>query len=182
MANPEHVAELTPLDRWTVGLYRGGLCVGAFGLAALAGTFGAELDPVWARWAVLAAVGLIAADLHLYDPTIRWIIGAAGWTGAVLTAIPLHGGVAGWVHDAGLGFLFVVFSAVALKERMCFRLPVVVLVPPLLAGALVPMRVGFAPLAAGPLALAAAVFALLAVAKLRMPVHYDIGDKSRYQV
>ena len=30
--------------------------------------------------------------------------------------------------------------------------------------------------------LAAAVLALLALAKLGMPLHYDIGDKERYEV
>ncbi|MEQ1507408.1 MAG: DUF2301 domain-containing membrane protein, partial [Myxococcota bacterium] len=137
-----------------------------------------------ARWLVFAAVAVIVADLHLYDRAIRWVVAVSGWLGAVLViGAPVVGGEAApWLADAGLGFGFVVLSAVALKERYCFRVPIVVAVPPLLAGSLIPLRLGADAVAAAPLVGGAAVLAILAVAKLRMPLHYDIGDKSHYQV
>ena len=37
-------------------------------------------------------------------------------------------------------------------------------------------------LAAGLFALASGVITMLAVAKVRMPLHFDIGDRSHYQI
>jgi uncharacterized integral membrane protein len=184
MADPHHVEPLDSFDRFTVGAYRTGLVLGALAVGALAACWAADRADTPARAATLAAVALIVAHLHLYDRFLRWVIAGSGWLGAVLA----FGGAlcpepwAGWLLDAGLGFQFVVLSAVALKERYCFRLPVVVAIPGLLAISLLPMRAGLALPTAALLAGAAIVLALLAVAKLRMPLHYDIGDKRRYQV
>lgn len=184
MADPQHVEALDAFDRLTVAAYRFGLVLAALGVGGFAAAQlrGTE-DAGW-RWALYAAVGLVVAHLHLYHRGIRWFIGAAGWIGAVLAlAAPVVGGVlAPWLADAGLGFAFVVLSAAALKERYCFRVPIVVLVPPLLAGSLVPLRMAAGGAAGALLAGAAAVLALLALAKLAMPLRYDIGDKRRYQV
>lgn len=183
MADPQHVEALDGLDRLTVRAYRAGIAVVAASVGGLAasGFLGAPDGP--ARLGVLLGVALIVPDLHLYDRTIRWIVHAAGWAGAVLAAAgPVVGGAAGpWLADAGLGFLFVVASAVALKEQYCFRLPLMPLVPAVLATSLLPLRAG-APGAAAPLwAAGTALLTLLAVAKARMPLHFDIGDRSRYQ-
>lgn len=184
MADPHHQEPLDGFDRFTVTAYRAGLTVAAAG----AGWLGAALvrgDPSdLPRWTVFGGVALIVANLHLYHRGIRWFIGAAGWIGALLA---LGAGLAPdpwapWIADAGLGFAFVVLSAAALKERYCFRVPVVVLVPPLLAGSLLPLRLGAGGPAGGLQVLAAAVLLLLAGVKWTMPLHYDIGDKSRYQV
>jgi uncharacterized integral membrane protein len=185
VADPHHVEALDGFDRATVSLYRLGLVTAALGTAGLAAALLAapDLAPL-ARVGILLGTALIVADLHLYVRNIRWAISASGWLAAVLLAA---GGVAGptvgpWLADAGLGFAFVVFSAVALKERYCFRLPVVVAVPPTLALSLVPLRLGLEIPAAALLAVGAATLAVLALAKLRMPLHYDIGDKRKYEV
>lgn len=184
MADPHHVAVLDGLDRGTVAAYRLGIGVAAAGVGASAWELGSGGEPVGGRWLTLVGVALIVANLHLYDRTIRWVIGAAGWIGAVLvgSAAVAPARLDPWLVDAGLGFSYVVLSAVALKERYCFRLPIVVAIPPLLAGALVPLRLGAGPAAAAMLGAAAAALAALFVGKLRMPLRYDIGDKSRYQV
>jgi uncharacterized integral membrane protein len=109
------------------------------------------------------------------------VIVASGWAAAVLLFSGLLTGN-GWVGDAGLGFAFVVQSGVALKERFCFRLPFMNAVPWLLALALVPLRLGLDRPAAVLLGGGAALVGLLAVAKARMPLHFDIGDRRRYQV
>lgn len=184
MADPHHVEPLDGFDRLTVRAYRVGiglaaLAVGGLAAAALAGT-GDALP----RWGVVLATAVIVPNLHLYDRAIRWFIAVSGWTGVVVGAagVALGGGGGPWLVDAALGFSFVVFSAVALKEQWCFRLPLMPLVPALLATSLVPLRAG-SPGAAAPLWLgAAALLVLLAVAKARMPLHFDIGDRSRYQV
>lgn len=184
LADPHHVAALDGFDRFTVRAYRAGLAASALAVAGLAaaGFTGAPLTGP--RVAVLVATALVVPNLHLYDRVIRWVIAVAGWLGATLPAVAalLPPGAAPWVADAGLGFSFVVLSAVALKEQWCFRLPLMPLVPALLATSLIPLRAG-SPGAAAPLwAGATALLVLLAAAKARMPLHYDIGDKSRYQV
>ena len=133
---------------------------------------------------MLGSTALAVADLHLYDKRVRWVVGASGWAGAALSFVGLGlGGVAGtWIAHAGLGFLFVALSALALKERFCFRIPGLRAVPLLLAVSLVPLLAGRPAPAAVVLFAAGAVFALLAVAKARMPLHFDVGNKDAYQV
>lgn len=187
MADPHHVPELDAHDRLTVALYRGGLAVAAVGLCALALTHGADLDrwvPV-AELLVLLGTAAAIANMHLYAKTIRWVIGAAGWTGAVLlvtaTALPSPT-AAHWVHHGGLGFVFVALSAFALKEQFCFRIPLLRAVPLFLAVSLLPMLGDRGLATAILLAPAALTYLALAWAKVRMPLHFDVGDKSKYQV
>jgi uncharacterized integral membrane protein len=183
MADPHHVEPLDGFDRLTVGLYRAGLVTSALGVGGLAWALGSgSPDAPW-RWLVYCGVGLVVANLHLYDRAIRWFIGASAWIGALLVLLaPNAPAAAPWLADAGLGFAFVVLSAAALKERYCFRVPLVVVVPIVLATALVPLRLGQVGPAAVLLGAGAAVLGLLAGVKGTMPLHYDIGDKRRYQV
>lgn len=182
MADPHHQEELDAFDRTTVTLYRAGIGVASVGLLVHAGALatGASIP---GRWLVLLGVAAIAADLHLYDKRIRWVFGAAAWVGVVLSAFP---GLDGWpgalVSDAGLGFLYVTLSGVALKEQFCFRLPLMQAVPVLLATSLVPLVLGAALPASALSAGAGVLLGVLAVAKWRMPLHFDIGDRSRYQI
>ncbi len=183
MADPHHVEELDAFDRLTVGLYRAGIAVAALGVLLLAASLasGAALP---GRWLVLAGVAAVAADLHLYDKRIRWAIVAAAWAGAVVATASawLPEPVAWLAADAGLGGLYVTLSGVALKEQFCFRLPLMQAVPVLLAASLLPLVLGLALPAAALTGAAGALLLLLAVQKARMPLHFDIGDRSRYQV
>ncbi|TNE85677.1 MAG: hypothetical protein EP330_24815 [Deltaproteobacteria bacterium] len=183
MADPHHVPELDGFDRGTVGLYRAGLV----GQAVLLVVGGVRIDApeapvIWAAYA--GCVALTALNMHLYMKSFRWVISGAAWLGLVLQVaasaapdVPAH-----WLWHTGLGFLFVASSAWALKERFCFRVPGMRFVPLMLAASLVPIFAG-QPHPFGPLiAIAGLLFAVLAVAKLRMPLHFDVGDKSKYQV
>lgn len=181
MADPHHVEPLDDFDRWTVGAYRLGIVAAGLGLAGMAVQHARGASDAAARVGLMAGLALIGAHLHLYDRKIRWVIVASGWLGALL----LYAGAVsgnGWVADAGLGFVFVTLSGVALKERYCFKLPLVNGVPITLATSLLPLRLGLGPLAAVCLGTGAALVLLLGAAKARMPLHYDIGDRSKYQV
>ncbi len=179
MADPHHVAALDAFDRGSVRTYRAGLTVAAVGLILSAAAELGLFDLVTARWVVLVGAALSIANLHLYVKRIRAVIVLSGWVGASLLLAP-------WplplVKLAGMGFVFVSLSGFAVKEQFCFRIPFLRAVPLLLATALVPMRFGPPPVAAGLLGLAGLLYAILAVAKWRMPLHFDIGDKSRYEV
>ena len=186
MADPHHEEPLDGLDRLTVRLYRTGLSASALGLCSLAAALVSGRTDVAAvaEWTVVAGVAVSVSCMHLYDKRIRWVIGSSAWVGALLlVAAGTRPDVwAWWVHHAGLGFVFVSLSAFALKEQFCFRIPLLRGVPAFLALSLVPMLAGAALPAAVLLGLAGLVTGRLAWAKSRMPLHFDIGDKSAYQV
>lgn len=181
MADPHHVPTLDGLDRFTVRLYRGGLVLASAAVlysgvrAALTHVVTLpDLLPL-----VLVGVMVCVANVHLYDKLFRWVFGALGMTGAVLWALAdLHP----LVGLAGLGFVFAALSAFALKEQFCFRVPGMRLVPLMLALSLIPagmkISIGLAVLWVP----SGVLLCILAGAKLRMPLHFDVGDKSKYQV
>ncbi len=185
MANPEHIPEMDTLDNTSVRLYRIGLTVSALSLLASAGALLAAPDFAPLCWVgVTAGAGLSVANMHLYAKIIRWIIGAAAWTGVVLMLLAAQheAAVAHWVGYAGLGFIFVSLSAFALKEQFCFKIPLLRAVPVFLASSLLPMVLDRGVLAAPLLALAGGVMLVLAYEKAKMPLHFDVGNKSAYQI
>ncbi|MCO4748054.1 MAG: hypothetical protein KC912_24890 [Proteobacteria bacterium] len=183
MADPDHTPVLDRFDRFTVVLYRLGL-VGQAVTLIFAGMYvkTAESELIWAIYA--AFVALAALNMHLYMKTFRWVIHFAAWLALVLQVLApslLHPAPF-WVWHVGLGFLFVASSAWALKERYCFRVPGMRLVPLLLAGSLIPIMTGGREPFGPTISIAGGLFTILAIAKLRMPLHFDVGDKSKYQV
>lgn len=186
MADPHHVPTLDGFDVFTVRLYRVGLVLGAAGLLCLSGSLLAtegRLDP-FAWVLVFLGTATSIANMHLYDKRIRWVIGVAGWLGGVgmLLAPALPDGLAPWIFHAGVGFVFVALSGFALKEQFCFKIKFLRLVPLVLATSLIPLLAGERVISGAMLACAGLMVGALAVAKLRMPLHYDIGDKSAYQI
>ncbi len=190
MADPHHVPTLDGFDRFTVNLYRAGILTSAGALLMsgsthlILGQDATVLAPtLWLTIAVGAA--LAVQNMHLYDKRVRWVIGAAAWVGVVLQLSGPEFGdgvLALWVRTAGLGFTFVALSGFALKEQFCFRIPGLRLVPLILAGSLIAVLAG-QPMVTGLMhLLAGMIYGALAVAKLRMPLHFDVGDKSRYQI
>ena len=81
-----------------------------------------------------------------------------------------------------LGAALVTLSGLAFKEQFCFAIPGIKLVPLLLPllWLLEWLQVAWA--AALVALVSGALLTLLALAKWRMPLHFDIGDKGRYQV
>ncbi|MEO0603574.1 MAG: DUF2301 domain-containing membrane protein [Myxococcota bacterium] len=184
MADPDHVPVLDRFDRMTVTLYRTGLVGQAVGLSVIVASELGSVPRALGVHVMLAAVALSVGNLHLYDKRIRWIIGTSGWVGAVMVASTstASGFLEPLLHYGGQGFLFVVTSALALKERYCFKLPGVQLVPVGLAASVATGIAGLGELTAGLVGICGIAVGLLALAKLRMPVHYDIGNKSAYQI
>jgi uncharacterized integral membrane protein len=181
MANPEHVAELDGLDRLTVRLYRAGLVAVFAGVAGMAALLALGRPPEPGMTVAVGGGLLSAFNVHLYDRSFRWFVQANAAGGAWLVAAGALLQVPLVVH-AGLGFGFVAVSVLALKERLCFRIPGQPAVPALLALSLIPLVGDVPALASAVLAAAALPLWVLAAVKLRQPLHFDIGDKSRYQI
>ena len=133
----------------------------------------------WLSWWVLnGAIALALLNLHLYDKRVRWVIHGATWLGLMLQ---LAAGPETLLW-AGRGFVLVSVSALALKEQFCFKIPGLRAVPALLAVGVVLGWLQVPRVSGACLALSGVVLAFLALAKWRMPLHFDVGDKSRYQV
>ena len=186
VADPQHIEKLDGFDRLTVRLYRAGLSVGSVSLITGGVVFASGLasDParavVWGGVALGAA--LCATSMHLYAKRIRWVISLSTALGLVVMGVA--GGAAGHAltFHAGLGLVFVAYSAWALKEQFCFKIKFLRAVPLFLAGSLIPLLGAQGQVAGLMLVSAGVMYGILAVAKLRMPVHFDIGDKSAYQI
>jgi uncharacterized integral membrane protein len=183
VADPHHIAVLDGLDVLTVRLYRAGFAVSTLGVAALALSGAQALDPAPARWLAVAGVTLSAAHVHLYDKRFRWLIPSFAWAGLLALCAPSStpAGLAFFSH-LGLGLCLVSLSALALKEQLCFRVPGLRLVPLGLAIGVFASYAEQPVIAAVSWGAAAAVLAALTVAKARMPLHFDIGDRSHYQL
>jgi uncharacterized integral membrane protein len=194
MANPEHTPTMDSFDNLTVVLYRIGisicamtLLIGAIGRAMPAPSL--SLANPWAPWALktdlflIVGIALSVTNVHLYAKVFRWIFSVSAWLGAVLLIIaPGTGDAARVVACAGLGFLFVTLSAFALKERLCFRIPGLRLVPFLLAVATFANLANATDAVAITMGLSGLILSLLAFQKWRMPLHFDVGDKSAYEI
>ncbi len=180
MADPQPDDAIDDHDRRTVAFYRLGLALTGASLGGLASEAPfREVDPEnWAVRGLVAGVGLSVLHLHLYDRRIRWFLGLCAWMGAWLALTGLHI----WATRAGLGALFVVVSGLALKERFCFKIPGLGLVPWALALGIVAWSAGPNVVAGASLAVATAFVLIMAVVKGRQPVGFDVGDKTRYDV
>lgn len=168
-------------DRLTVSLYRASAATSAVGLVALAAGlfFGDGVNE--AVLVVLAGALGSLVHLHLYSKRVRWVIQGAAALGAWLVAAGAIAQIA-LVLQAGVGFLFVAVSALAMKEAFCFRIPGLRAVGPLLAAGVGAWAFGADRAAAVLIGLAALPQLVLVVVKLRQPLHFDVGDRSRYEV
>ncbi len=185
MATPEHTPKMEPLDNMTVVLYRTGLTVTA--LATLLYSFeriiGLEILGVFYLPFFAVGVALASADVHLYDPRFRWLIPFMGWVGFMLLsfAYALKGAGSVYILETlSLGFFYLATAMFAVKESFCFQIKGLNLVPFLLLGAVLCRLFRFTALEAYVLIPAAFLLTWLVIAKWRMPLHFDVGDKSRY--
>ncbi|MBI1865292.1 MAG: hypothetical protein HYR98_06135 [Nitrospirae bacterium] len=189
--------ELTLQDRFEVAVYRIGV-----GIAIAATAFGAALlhRPDLASPSLVSSTlglfvgGNLAAALfiHLYARPIRLFVRSLGFvSGALLLASLLIASRQGghlWetLLSSGIGTLTLasfgfILAFVGVKEAFCFRLNegylagIVIPLIPLLHAAGAPFSVIRALVT-----VAAGLLLLFAARKLFQPMHYDIGDKTKY--
>lgn len=199
MANPEFIEELDSFDRLTVRLYRAGLTgcsifLTALAMAKLAASFPEALGLssfdgsdyalrfLWLGLAISVAIGVV--HLHIYDRKIRWFVHNIAWVGVFIHL--------GWAYSgegtplvffvAGSGFTFAVLSTFAMKEQHCFKIPIIKAIPVLLILALFPLLFNVLWASGVLLLLAGLIYLVMVIAKWRMPLHFDIGEKAKYQI
>ncbi|HHF2919737.1 MULTISPECIES: DUF2301 domain-containing membrane protein [Vibrio] len=183
MANTEHQESLDFLDILSVCLYRLGISVFAFGLIAMtiSGLHLIEGAAFYDRNVLLliAIAGVLtAANIHVYSKTVRTVISWSTWVGLLfMVSDPDLSRV--WLS---LGFVFVTFSGVALKESFCFKVPGLKAVPVLLAIATFAFCFEILTVANIATGLSGLIMGFLSISKWRMPLHFDIGIKANYEV
>lgn len=184
MANPEHKEHLDGLDKISVVCYRLGITLFALSLLTL---FSAELlcvlemetAPLLREWSIngiAVSSALSAANIHVYDKKVRAIIAWSSWIGlALFIVLPTKE----WLY---IGFIFITFSGIALKESYCFKVKGLNLVPLLLISSVLVLWMK-EPAILVPLAgVSGFIYAVLAIEKWKMPLHFDIGKKDNYEI
>lgn len=176
MANPEYKEKLDGLDKISVCAYRLGISIFAFALLAQAAGINGITEPFVSTIMLVVATALTAANLHIYDKKVRAIIVWCAWLGLVLMVTMPN------IVWLPLGFIYVTFSGVVLKESFCFRVPGLKFVPMLLAVNIVLLFFNLMALMSILLLLTGMIVVFLAIQKWRMPLHFDIGIKANYQI
>ncbi|PFG57956.1 putative integral membrane protein [Vibrio sp. ES.051] len=183
MANTEHQEPLDFLDILSVCLYRLGISVFAIGLIGVAlSAFGfmEDMTAYYRSMLLMIAIAgaLSAANIHVYSKAVRMVISWSSWIGVILmVSDPNLGHV--WLS---LGFVFVTFSGIALKESFCFKVPGLKAVPILLAFATFAFCFELLFATGITMVVSGLIIGYLSIAKWRMPLHFDIGIKANYEI
>ncbi len=205
MGDPNAKSELTTFDKISVGLYRSGIVLAMLCIVYAAAFFyhvvfeiplpfflsGPNHTLVF--WIFVSSVCFSISFLHLYSRQILNVIRSFAVIGFIilvaraiagegLTEIIYSKGVSGKIGVAGWGFIMAAFAGIGAKEAYCFRLKEgyaygilsAILVLTHLFG-LLSQLTGYILIL-----LIAILVVTFTVRKLRLPLHYDIGDKSKY--
>ncbi|MGQ0286893.1 DUF2301 domain-containing membrane protein [Pasteurellaceae bacterium 22721_9_1] len=167
MADPHIQSPMDFLDKLTVCLYRTGFIFAAIFTALL---------PYYefALLGLFAAAILCASSLHIYLKSFRLLLQFATWIGMFLYMINQP--------TLALGAVLVTLGGLCFKEYFCFRIFALNAMPVLVALLWLSYVAKFNGLLIIISLICALLFAVLAIQKWRMPLHFDIGDKTKYQI
>lgn len=180
MAHPKHIEILDGFDRGSILAYRTGLVLSSVSLGLAAMQLSVHHDARRPLALLTFAVILSVGNMHLYDKRVRWVIAWLGWGSLLAYAVaevapkPLG--------TLGLGLSLSALSALVLKEWFCFRIPLVRWTPAVLVVGVLANHGSYDGVAAIAFGLGALGVAAVAVAKLRMPLTHDMGDRRYYQI
>ena len=169
MADPHIKPEMDWLDYLSVILYRLGFVLAAPSVLLLPWD-----TPFPAEKMIFVAATMCASCMHIYLKPVRLLLQAATWGGLACAVLGFE--------SFGLGGALITLGGLCYKEYFCFRVPGLPAQPLLLAGLWVAWVLDFVMVAQGFAALSALLFLIVSIAKWRMPLHFDIGDKSKYAV
>jgi uncharacterized integral membrane protein len=182
MADPHIKETLDSLDQVTITLYRIGMIVS--GIAMLCLALQQLFYPLWFEQAlIILALGslLLASSLHIYNKTVRWFLVNATWFGCwILSVSFVTTGL--WPSYLSLGAFIITLSGLAYKESFCFSLPILKTIPFLLVISWALIILSLNQWAAGGLLLSAFLYLYMSWRKIQMPLYFDLGDRSKYEV
>ncbi|OOF59091.1 DUF2301 domain-containing membrane protein [Rodentibacter myodis] len=168
MADPHIQSPMDSWDKITVVIYRTGFLIAGFSLLLL------TWFPAKAEIATLLAATCCASSLHIYLKHFRLIFQFATWMGLVCAIL-------GW-NELALGGALLTLGGLCFKEYFCFRVPLLNFQPFFVAA------LWFAWVFEGGVLtrifsiIVGALLLILAIQKWRMPLYFDIGDKTKYQI
>jgi uncharacterized integral membrane protein len=203
MGDTKGFQSLTKWDKISVTLYRLGIVISMFcfiyAVVALYFFSSGVLDhsvlkegiPNLVLWTFLISVGLSLSLLHLYSKPILRIIQSFWFISVIIFVFLAFSSTQGRFIDnilndglgiIGWGFLLAAFSGIGAKEAFCFKLYegylFGILNAILVLGNLLSI---FSPsMSFALLTIITFLVTLFTIRKLQNPIHYDIGDKSRY--
>lgn len=168
MADP-HIQ--SPMDNWdflTVVIYRLGFVLATFSIFAL------PYLSYKAYAGLLVAGVMLASSLHLYLKHFRLLFQFAAWIALLCHTfgVPLF----------ALGGMLLVIGGLSYKEYFCFRVFGLNFQPILMALLWISLACEWILPVQILTVIIGGLLAILSVQKWRMPLHFDIGDKSKYQV
>lgn len=168
MADPHIKSPMDFLDKLTVIIYRSGFVLATFATALL------PFQPEYGKLGIYLAAICCASSLHIYLKNFRLLLQMATWIGLAcyLLGFPM----------LALGGALLTLGGLSFKEYFCFRIIGLNFQPIFVA--LLWLALVFNHLLAIQIlsAIIALLLAILSIQKWRMPLHFDIGDKAKYQV
>lgn len=168
MADPQIKSPMDFWDYLTVCIYRGGFILAAIFTALL------PYFPQIAQIGILAAAACCASSLHIYMKNIRLLLQFATWVALFCALLGLP--------ELALGGALVTLGGLAFKEYFCFRIFALNWQPIFVAVIWVSVVLQLYLLQQIMTAVSGLLFFILAVQKWQMPLHFDIGDKSKFQI
>lgn len=168
MADPHIQSPMDSVDYLTVIIYRLGFVLATLMLPL------SLVHPHIAYVGILIASTMLASSVHLYLKNYRLIFQYVMWLGLLLALI---GSPA-----LALGCAFFVIGGLSFKEYFCFRIFGLNFQPILMALLWVSLQLQWIRFSQLLTAISTLLLLLLSIQKWRMPLHFDIGDKSKYQI
>lgn len=187
MADPQHTPHMSALDNFTVVLYRIGLLIMAISSAIFVVEQLMHYPLLEQFYLPTFAIGtaLSSGNVHLYDVRFRWFIPFVAWLGFMLLAItygykPETGKLHYILETGSLGFFYASAGMFAVKEQFCFKIPGLQTVPFLLAISIGCRFFHLNMFESIILIPASVLLIILSIVKWKMPLHFDVGDKTKY--
>ncbi|EXI62408.1 membrane protein [Mannheimia granulomatis] len=168
MADPHIKSPMDFGDYLTVIVYRSGFVLATVMLLLLPYQF--EL----AQLGFLVAGAMLASSLHLYAKSFRLVFQFSAWIGLLCYVFnfPL----------LALGAMLLVIGGLSYKEYFCFRVFGLNFQPVFVAILWLAVALEWSLLVQIFSAVSGLLLAVLSIQKWRMPLHFDIGDKTKYQI
>lgn len=167
MADPHIQSPLDFFDYLTVIIYRSGFVVATVMLFLL--PYYTELSLL----GLLVAGVMLASSLHLYAKSFRLLFQFTAWIG--LLCYIFHFPI------LALGAMLLIIGGLSYKEYFCFRVFGLNFQPLFVAVLWIAIVLGWQLFVQILSLICGILLLILSIQKWRMPFHFDIGDKTKYQ-